>query len=52
MEILEKEVYFDEWCPKCKHKRVDEVDDPCNECLANGMNQNSHKPIKWEEKET
>lgn len=44
-----KEVYFHEYCPKCKHRKKDESDDICNECLAQGYNINSHKPIKFEE---
>ena len=45
-----KEVYFDQYCSKCKHSDVKETEDPCFDCLAEPMNQNSHKPVKWEEK--
>ena len=44
----EKEVYFNEWCQKCRHKRLDENKDPCEECLTYGVNINSHKPLKFE----
>ena len=44
-----KEVYFYQYCNDCKHKDTPEVDDPCNECLANPSNINSHQPVKWEE---
>lgn len=44
-----KEVYFHQYCPKCKFKDVDEVEDPCNECLTMFARENSHKPEKFEE---
>lgn len=46
-----EEVYFDQFCPKCKHEKVAEKDYPCNECLEEAVNVNSHKPVKFEEKE-
>lgn len=46
-----KEVYFDMYCHKCKHANVKEIDEPCNECLSNTANLNSHKPVKFEEKD-
>lgn len=47
-----KEVYFYEYCPKCKHKNVDDTKsgEPCNECLDNPINLYSHKPVNYEEK--
>ena len=45
------EVYFDQYCKTCKHKGLDDVKDPCNECLDEPCNLNSHKPVRWEEKE-
>ncbi len=44
-----KEVYFDQYCNTCKHKDLDEKFDPCNECLDEPVNLESHKPVKWEE---
>lgn len=44
-----KEVYFNTYCIKCKHKNLDEWLDPCHECLSNPSNINSHKPVKFEE---
>jgi len=49
MEIIDKEVYFDQWCPKCTHKNAPEDEDPCNECLCYTANEYSHKPVKFEE---
>ena len=46
-----KEVYFHEYCEKCKHKDVKEKDEPCRECLDNPINSYSHKPVKFEVKE-
>lgn len=45
-----KEVFFDMYCCECKYEKVDEVEDPCNECLCYPANENSHKPVKFEEK--
>lgn len=47
-----KEVYFNEYCKKCIHSDNAETDDPCNECLAQGWNDDSHKPIRFKEKES
>lgn len=52
MSSKPKEVYFDIWCRKCKHKKVDETEPPCDECLEQGFNIDSHKPLRFEEKET
>ena len=39
----EKEVYFDQYCKSCKHHGLEESKDPCNDCLAEPSNTNSHK---------
>ncbi len=44
----EKFVAFTYWCPRCKHRKTDETEDPCNECLTSPVNQNSRKPIRFE----
>ena len=46
-----KEVYYHEYCEKCKHWEKADLEEPCNECLDNFMNLHSHKPINFEEKE-
>lgn len=51
MDVQEKEVYFNIYCETCKHQFSPEVEEPCNECLENGVNIDSHKPVKWEAKE-
>lgn len=47
-----QEVYFHEYCKKCKHfVDGDEQKEPCFECLDNPINLYSHKPVKYETKE-
>ena len=50
MLLMEKEVYFGEYCKTCKYEKLSEQDDPCYDCLNNPINEDSHKPIRWEEK--
>ena len=50
MEESYKEVYFDQYCKNCKHEKLKEIDDPCDECLNNPVNLYSHKPVMYEEK--
>lgn len=47
-----KEVYYDQYCKKCKHDKTKEIDVPCAECLGEPLNWNTHRPVKYEEKET
>lgn len=47
-----KEVYYHQYCKKCRHKDVKETDEPCDECLNKPLNWNSHRPVMYEEKET
>ena len=47
MENIYREVNFEKYCPTCEHKKKDEKFDPCNDCLAEGMNTNSEIPIYW-----
>ena len=47
-----KEVYYHEYCKKCKHKNVADTEAPCDECLSEPINLNTHRPVKYEEKET
>ena len=46
---MEKIVKFDEYCNRCAHKDVKETEDPCNECLNNPGNEDSHRPIYFKE---
>lgn len=47
MEGHEKEVYFGEYCKKCIHEKEPEDQDPCNDCLNNPSNIDSHKPLRF-----
>ena len=47
-----KEVYFDQYCKKCKHEKLDSDKSPCCECLDESLNWNSHRPVKYEKKES
>ena len=44
-----REVYFDKYCKKCKHYELNEVKDPCNECLAESYREETEKPLYFEE---
>ena len=46
-----KEVFFETWCPKCKYENTKETLDPCNACLDQPYNIDSHKPIFFKEKD-
>ena len=48
MENQMKFVEFNIYCPRCKHKDLDEHQDPCNECLEVGARENTHVPEYWE----
>lgn len=45
-----KEVFFNQYCKKCKYDLIPENQEPCSECLEEPINQHSHKPVKYEEK--
>ena len=45
-----KIVEYENWCPKCKYLIAEETEEPCNECLMYPAAEDSHKPIKFEEK--
>ena len=47
----EKEVYFYQYCKTCKYCKTKEFEDPCNDCLNNPMNIDSHKPVNYESTE-
>lgn len=51
MFYIDKEVYFDKYCYKCKHSDKKENEEPCDDCLEEPFMVNSHKPSKFEEKE-
>lgn len=48
--MSEKEVLFDKYCVECEHFEKNEEDDPCCDCLSQGWNEDSHKPVEFKEK--
>lgn len=46
-----KEVYYLDYCRKCKYSDLSEFKDPCNACLTTPFNYDSHKPINYKEKD-
>lgn len=50
MENKTKEVFFHQYCPTCENHDLPESEDPCNECLGEPSNENSHKPVNYKEK--
>lgn len=46
--MAEKFVKFDVWCHRCKHRKESDRDDPCDECLASPANDDSERPINYE----
>ena len=44
-------VHFHEYCKKCKFEKTSETEEPCDDCLTNGGNEDSHKPVHYEPKE-
>ncbi len=49
MEVTTKEVHYSEYCYRCKHAPKTGFEDPCDECLEHPSNENSHKPVNFEE---
>ena len=44
-----KIVNFEKYCKFCKYMDTKEHEDPCNSCLENPVNDDSHKPICFKE---
>ena len=44
MSRRKKEVIFADWCPSCIHAEKQQNELPCNDCLAYGWNDDSHRP--------
>ena len=51
MDTDTKFVWFADYCSRCEHKDLPESELPCDECLAEPVNLNSHKPVYFKEKE-
>lgn len=48
--MADKEAYFYMYCPRCSYYSLPETDDPCDECLAQPVNEDSHKPLYFKAK--
>jgi len=48
---MTKEVFFDIYCKRCVHWDKAESEDPCYDCLDEPVNEDSHKPLYFKEKE-
>lgn len=47
-----KEVYYHEYCTKCQYYEKDKITDRCEECMSEPINLHTHKPMKFEVKES
>ena len=47
----EKEVFYDKYCKTCKHGDKKDYENPCNDCLNQPANVDSHKPVYYINKE-
>ncbi len=45
---MTREVRFDIWCAQCRHKDKPETEEPCRDCLDEGGNEDSEKPVRFE----
>ena len=52
MESKRKEAWFWMYCKHCKNSGIKDDEDPCDECLGQPYNEDSHKPVNyiWDEK--
>lgn len=50
MQYEYKEADFYKYCNLCKHKEKSDIEDPCNDCLAEPAILNSRKPLYFKEK--
>ena len=47
-----KEVNYSKYCRCCKYRKLEETEDPCNECLSEPGRIDSRKPRHFEKGET
>lgn len=47
--MSEKEVYYHQYCPTCLYYGKAESEDPCDECLSQPVNEDSHKPYYYKQ---
>lgn len=49
--MADRIVNFNQYCEKCKYEKLKEDETPCDECLEEPVNDDSHKPVYFEPKE-
>lgn len=52
MEGAMKEVDYSKYCKMCKNRDLKENEEPCWECLTNPVNEDTHRPVMFEERGT
>lgn len=50
-EMSHLEVLFYKYCPLCKYNNVSQSNEPCNSCLSEPINFESHRPVNFEKRE-
>lgn len=45
MEIKQRLADYEKYCVKCKYCDLDAKMDPCNDCLAEVVNEDTERPI-------
>lgn len=48
-ETRKKEVFYSEYCLRCEHYHKSDQEEPCDSCLEQPFNYDSHKPINFKE---
>ena len=48
-ETRKKEVFYSEYCLRCEHYPKSDQEEPCDSCLEQPFNYDSHKPINFKE---
>lgn len=44
-----QDVYYHQYCAKCKHYEKELLKEQCEHCMDNPLNLYSHKPVNFEE---
>lgn len=50
-ELHDKFVLFNKWCKHCVHSEKKENEEPCDHCLEEPINTDSHKPVLFKQKD-
>lgn len=46
---MNKFVEYHRYCLYCKYRDTKQDEEPCNECLTEPVNEDSHKPVKFKD---